>query len=90
MKAKHIELPAKTNGRGDKVCFTIGRFLRCINGCKCKQTQTIKKVPYHCLGSKDPLVEKLRSGDTDVALERTSIDAYDKVVEHLACNCNCQ
>lgn len=90
MEVRHIELPAKTNGNGEKVCFTIGRFLRCINGCEFAQTQTIEKVAYHCLGAKDPLVEKLRAGNTDVAMETKSVDLYDKVVEHVACNCNYQ
>ena len=89
MVARHIELP-KTAINNNKVCFSIGRFLRCIKGCQVAKKHIVQKVAHHCLKPNDPLVARLRIGDPTVALETKSVDLYGPVKEHVACQCNCE
>ncbi len=73
-----------------KVCFTIGRFLRCMTGCTAAKKHQFEKVAYHCLAPTDPLVNRIKAGDTTVALETMTVDVFGAVEEHLVCKCNCQ
>ena len=88
LKGKHMKLT--TGAPQGKVCFTIGRFLRCVAQCTAGQKHQFEKVAYHCLAANDPLVARIQAGDPTVALETRSVDTWGPVKEHLTCQCNCQ
>ncbi|CAB3998740.1 vitellogenin B [Paramuricea clavata] len=88
LKGKHMKLT--TGAPEGKVCFTIGRFLRCVAQCTAGQKHQFEKVAYHCLAANDPLVARIQAGDPTVALETRSVDTWGPVEEHLTCQCNCQ
>ena len=87
MKAKH-RLLTKDVPAG-KMCFTIGRFLRCMDQCKAVDKHVIQNVAYHCFDANDPLVRRIQAGEA-IALETKSVDKLGPVEEHIKCQCNCQ
>ncbi|XP_028396275.1 vitellogenin-2-like [Dendronephthya gigantea] len=89
LKAEHIEVNTTLVPRG-KVCFTNGRFLQCMAQCTAAKTNVLRGTPCHCFDAGDPLVDKIKSGDLDVGLETMSVDLFRPVIEHVACQCNCQ
>ena len=73
-----------------KVCFTIGRFLRCVAKCSAQKKQRFEKVPYHCVSTSDELYKRIMAGDPTVSLETKCVDLLAPVEEHQACQCDCQ
>ena len=88
LKAKHMN--TTIGAPQGKVCFTIGRFLRCMAKCSPLKKQRFEKVPYHCVSTSDELYKRIMAGDPTVSLETRCVDLLAPVEEHRACQCDCQ